>query len=83
MNRHFPVRPGRDDQQNAAHEQVFAEPFAVVTLVGEQRLRLGQWQRHKVIDHIIIRSLSAGQDETDRQSLIVRVEVDFARKSAA
>lgn len=41
MDRHFPVRPGRDDRQNAAHKQIFAEPVAIVALVGEQRLRLG------------------------------------------
>ena len=83
MDWSFPVRPGRDDGQDAAHEQVFAEAVAIITLVGEQRLGVGQWQGHQVIDCGIIRSLAAGQDEPDRQSLIVTAGVDFARKAAA
>lgn len=38
---HFAVRARRDDGQNAAHEQVFAEPVAIISLVGEQRPGLG------------------------------------------
>ena len=35
------VRAGRDDWQDAAHEQAFPEPVAVIALVGEQPLGLG------------------------------------------
>ena len=83
MDWHLAVRPGRDDGQNAAHEQVFPEPVAVVAFVGEQRFGLGQWQRHQIIGGGIIRCLTTGQDEPDRQSLIVTAGVDFARKAAA
>lgn len=83
MDWHLPVRPGRDNGQNSAHEQVFAEPIAVIALVGKQRLGLGQWQGHQFIDRPIIRSLTSGQDEPDRQSLIVTAGVDLARKAAA
>lgn len=83
VGRDFPVRSWRDDGQNAVHEQVFAEPVAVVALVGEQRFRFGQWQRHKAIDGSVVRCLAAGQDKPDRQSLIVTAGVDLARKAAA
>lgn len=83
MDWRFPVRPGRDNGQDPAQEQVFAEPVAVIALVGKQRLGLGQWQGHQIIDRPIIRSLAAGQDEPDRQSLIVAAGVDLARKAAA
>ncbi len=83
MYRCLAVRAWRDDRQNAAHGQVFAEPVAVITLVGEQRLGFRQWQRRQVIGRIIIRSLPAGQYEPDRQSMIVAAGVDFARKAAA
>ena len=83
MDRHFAVRARRDDRQNAAHEQVFAEPVAIISLVGQQGLGFGQRQGHQVIGGRIIRCLAAGQDEADRQSLIVAAGVDFAPKAAA
>jgi len=83
MDWSFPVRPGRNDRQNAAHEQVLAEPVAIVTFVREQRFGLWQWQGHEVIGSSVIRCLAAGQDEADKQSLIVATGVDFARKAAA
>jgi hypothetical protein len=51
--------------------------------VGQQCCGLGQRQRHEVVSGRIIRCLAAGQDEADRQSLIVTAGVDFARKAAA
>ena len=83
MDRHFPVRAWRDDGQNAAHEHVFPEPVAIISLVGQQCLGLGQRQRHQVISGCIIRCLAAGQDEADGEPLIVTAGVDFTRKAAA
>ena len=71
------------DGQDTADEQVFPKPVAVISLVGQKRLRLGQRQGHQVIGGGIIRCLATGQDEPDRQSLIVAAGVDFARKAAA
>lgn len=51
--------------------------------IGQQCLWLGQWQGHQIIDCRVVRSLAAGQDEPDRQSLIVAAGVDLARKAAA
>lgn len=79
----FAVRSRRDDGQDAAHEQVFTEAVAVIALVGEQCLGPGQRQRHQVIGGRIIRCLAAGQDEADREALIVTAGVDFASKAAA
>lgn len=42
-----------------------------------------QRQCHQIIGSGIVRGLPAGQDETDRASLIVRAGVDLVRKSAA
>jgi hypothetical protein len=41
MFRRFAVRAGRDDRQNLAHDQVFAEPVAVITLSASSSLGLG------------------------------------------
>ncbi len=71
------------DGQDAAHEQAFPEAIAVIALVGEQRLGLGRRQRHQVIGGRIVGCLAAGQDEADRDALIVTAGVDLARKAAA
>ncbi|GEM_PF-4017922 len=37
MLRHLAVRSRRDDWEDAAHEQIFSEPVAVIALVRQQR----------------------------------------------
>src|SRR3546814_8549430 len=83
VSRHLAVGSWWNDRQNAAQEQVFAEPVAVIALVGEQTLGSGQRQGHQIIGGSIVRGLSAGQTEAERTSWIVRAGVDLARKAAA
>lgn len=70
MGRSLAVGARRNDSQDAAQEQVLAEPGAT-SLVGEQALRGWQGPRHQIIGSGIVRGLPAGQDEADRASLIV------------
>lgn len=74
---------GRDDRQDAVHQQIFADSIAVIALVGQQRLWRGNGDRHEGIDSTIIGCFTASQDEADRASLIVTAGVDLARKAAA
>lgn len=39
------VRARRDDRQDTPDQQVFAEPFAVIALIGRQRLGLSFRER--------------------------------------
>jgi hypothetical protein len=80
---HLAVRAGRDDRQDAPGQQAFPEAITIIALVREQRLGCGDGDRHQRFGSGVIRSLAAGQDEADRQSLIVAAGVDFARKAAA
>lgn len=41
MVRSLAVRSGQGDRQDTAHQQVFAEPVALIPLVSEQCFRLG------------------------------------------
>jgi hypothetical protein len=63
---------GRDDRQDALHQQVFAKNVAIIALVGEQGL-----------DSAIVGCFPGSQDEPESASLIVAAGVDFARKAAA
>lgn len=74
---------GRDDRQDAVHQQIFADSITVIALVGQQRLGLGDGDRHQGIDSAIVGRFTARQDEADRASLIVTAGVDLARKAAA
>ena len=80
---HLAVRAGRDDRQDAPDEQAVAEAISILALVREQRRGCGDGDRHQRFGGRVIRGLAAGQDEADRQSLIVAAGVDFARKAAA
>ena len=83
MGRHLSVRAGRDDWQNTAQQHAFAKAIPTIALVCEQRLGRGDHDGYQVIGGCIIRRFTAGQDEADRQSLIVAAGVDFACKAAA
>ena len=74
---------GRDDRQNALHQQLLANGITIISFVGQQRLRLGDGYRHQGIDRAIVRCFAARQDEAKRTSLIVAAGVDLARKAAA
>ncbi len=65
------------------HYLYLADSIAVIAFVGQQRLGLGDGDRHEGIDSTVVRRLTAGQDEADRASLIVTAGVDLARKAAA
>ena len=80
---HFAIRARRDDRQDAPDQQAFPEAITIIALVREQRLGCGDGDRHQRFGSGVIGSLAAGQDEADRQSLIVAAGVDFARKAAA
>ena len=80
---HLAVRARRDDRQDAPDQQAFPEAITIIALVREQRLGCGDGDRHQRFGSGVIGSLAAGQDEADRQSLIVAAGVDFARKAAA
>jgi hypothetical protein len=77
------VRAGRDDRQDASDQQALAEAVAVITFVCQQRLGRGGRDLHERPGCGVIGGLAAGQDEAERQSLIVAAGVDFARKAAA
>ena len=74
---------GRDDRQDALHQQVFANGVTIIALVGEQDLGLGNGDRHQGIDGAIVGCLASGQDKAERASSIVAAGVDLARKAAA
>lgn len=80
---HLAVRAGRDDRQDASDQQAFPEAVAIITLVRQQRLGRSDGDLHQRLGSGVIRGLAAGQDEAERQSLIVAAGVDLARKAAA
>ncbi len=57
------VRAGRDDRQNAAHQQAFPETVAVIALITEQRLGRGDGYLHERFGGNVVRDLAAGRDE--------------------
>ena len=77
------VRAWRDDGQNAPDQQALAEAVTIVSLVRQQRLGRNDGDLYQWLGGDVIGSLASGQDEADRQSLIVASGVDFARKAAA
>ena len=80
---HLAVRARRDDRQDAADQQAFTEAVAIITFVRLQCLRLRDRDCHQRLGGGLIGSLTASQDEADRQSLIVTAGVDLARETAA
>ena len=42
---------GRDDRQDAVHQQIFADSITVIALVGQQRLGLGDGDRLRRSGH--------------------------------
>lgn len=80
---HLAVRAGRDDRQYTPDQQAFAEAITIIALIREQRLGRGDRDLHQWLGGGVVGCFSTGQDEADRQSLIVAAGVDFARKAAA
>jgi hypothetical protein len=80
---HLAVRAGWDDRQDAPDQQTFPEAAAIISLVCQQPLGCGDRDLHQRFSSGVIGGLTAGQDEAERQSLIVASGVDFARKAAA
>ena len=80
---HFAVGLWRDDRQNALEQQAGPDVVAVVALVGQHQLRLGDGQFDQVVDGLVVGGLAARENETERASLTVGAGVDFARKAAA
>lgn len=78
---HFAVGFGRDHRLDTAHGQSFDEAVGVVTLVGDEGLRLNFGQQRFGLGDVV--SLTAGQ--ADRQRIAERVDdgVDFGRQPAA
>ena len=72
---HFAVGFGRDHRLDTAHGQGFDEAVGVVTLVGDEGLRLNFGQQRFGLGDVV--SLTAGQ--ADRQRIAERVDdgVDF------
>src|SRR5487761_2387765 len=56
---------------------------AVITLVGQHQLWVGDGHVDQVIDGLVVGGLAAGENEAERASLTVGAGVDFARKAAA
>ena len=79
----FAVGLRRDDRQNALEQQAGADVVAVIALVGQHQLGLGDRQGDQVIDGFVVGGFAAGEDEAKRASLTVCAGVDFARKAAA
>jgi len=77
-----PISLWRNDRQDASDQQVRPHRVAVISLICQQYLGLGDGQCHQVIDRPVIGCLAAGQDEAERASLIVAAGMDLARKAA-
>lgn len=78
---HFAVGFGRDHRLDSAHGQGFDEAVSVVTLVGDEDLRLDFGQQRFGLGDVV--NLTAGQ--ADRQRVAERVDdgVDLGRQPAA
>ena len=79
----LPVGLGRDDWQDPLHEQRGSDPVAIVALVGQHHLRLGDGQSEEFVHSLVVGDLAASQDEAKGTALTVRTGVDLARKAAA
>ena len=80
---HLAVRAGRDDRQDAPDQQALPEAITIVAFVCQQRPGRGDGNLHERLGCGVIGGPPAGQDEAERQSLIVAAGVDFTRKAAA
>jgi len=77
------VRLGRDDQQDTAPKQVFADSVTVISFARKQGLGFGHGHVEQCGYGPVIRHFAACQDEAKRASLTVTAGVDFARKAVA
>ncbi|SEM10769.1 hypothetical protein SAMN04487976_11973 [Xaviernesmea oryzae] len=64
-------------------QEFLAQEITVISFVGEEQSRLADRYRQQVRNGVVVRSLSARQDEAKRASLTVCSGVDFRRKAAA
>ncbi len=73
----------RNDRPDAVDQEFFTHEVTVIAFVGEKQPRLADRYRQQVRNGVVVRSLSARQDEAKRASLTVCSGVDFCRKAAA
>ncbi|OLP58828.1 hypothetical protein BJF93_09055 [Xaviernesmea oryzae] len=64
-------------------QEFLAQEITVISFVGEEQSRLADRYRQQVRNGVVVRSLSARQDEAKRAPLTVCSGVDFRRKAAA
>ena len=64
-------------------QEFFTQEVTVVAFVGKEQSRFTDRYRQQAGNSVVIRSLSACQDEAKRASLTVCSGVDFRRKAAA
>ena len=73
----------RNDRPDAVDQEFFTQEITVVALVCKEQSRFADRYSQQVRNGVIVRSLSARQDEAKRASLTVCSGVDFRRKAAA
>jgi len=54
-----PVGFRRDDREDAAHQQVFADGVTIILLVGKQRFWWSDRQRHEAIEGAVVGRFAA------------------------
>ena len=79
----LPVGLRRNDRPDAVDQEFFTQEITVVALVCKEQSRFADRYSQQVRNGVIVRSLSARQDEAKRASLTVCSGVDFRRKAAA
>lgn len=72
----------QDYRSDPMDQQFLASKITVIAFVGKEQPRFTDRSRQQIRNGVIIRSLSAFQDEAKRASLTVRAGVDFRRKAA-
>ncbi len=79
----LPVGLRWNDRSDPVDQEFFTQEVTVVAFVSKEQPRLADWYRQQVRNGVVVRSLSARQDEAKRASLTVCSGVDFCRKAAA
>lgn len=65
------------------HQQLLTQEIAVVAFIGKEQPQFSDRYHQQIGNGIVVGSLTACQDKTERASLTVRAGMDFCRKAAA
>ena len=79
----LPVGLRRNDGPDPVDQEFFTQEIAVIAFIGKEQPRFADRYRQQVRNGVVVRNLSARQDEAKRASLTVCSGVDFRRKAAA